>query len=104
MKSLRAQIRDIVENADTALALGAIHTLMPRSCSRKTVAVTICKMCEGRQLRKRKAPKSQRTHGTQYVYGPGRKAVEEIREGRAHPRKAMGFMALARQRQARARA
>lgn len=104
--TLRAQIRAAVDAADRRLAQPEIFDKVERGVGRNVFCVTIAQMLDDKQLSRRKATKAVRAvcPGVRFVYGPGPVPVED-REGAAgRRRKSIGFMAMAREREARAAA
>lgn len=105
--SLRQEIRRVVDAAERKLAQPEIYGQMPKGTSRKVFAVTIAQMLDAKQLSRGRATKKLRAQFpyVRHVYGPGREPVGE--RTRAADHRAFGtrgFMALKREREARARA
>jgi hypothetical protein len=101
--TLRAEIRHIVDDAEARLTAPEIYALVTRRASKPVFGVTLCQMVDDKQLSKRKA-KKRSGMGVRFTYGPGRVAViDAITGGARAPRKVMGFMAMRREREAKAR-
>lgn len=98
--SLRAEIRHIVEEADTFLIQPMIYAALTRRCSAHVFSVTIAQMLDAKQLRRRKAPKGS---GRRYAYGPGPEPVLGRHYRADRPERVRGFMAMKREREARRR-
>lgn len=101
--TLRADIRRVVDQADRRLAQPEIYDKLTRRTSPNSFCVTIAQMLRDRQLSRRKATIAvHAATGARFVYGPGPVLAED---GRVQPivqRKAMGFMAMKREREGRA--
>lgn len=103
--TLLADIRRIVDDAERFLAQIEIYAQLKVRASRDVFAVAVAKMRAARQLRRRKAAKAVRLiTGARFVYGPGPVAVIDRDRGIDRPQKHKGFMALKREREAKARA
>lgn len=103
MNSLRFSIREIAHGAEAPLTVAEIHGLLTRRVTRSDVSVTVCHMCDDRQLKKKRAPAAKRGKGVQYVYATGPELVVDQREGHENHKRGKGFMELAREREAKAR-
>ena len=78
--TLRLRIRDIVDAAERRLAQPEIYAklLQGGAVDRNTFCVTVAQMLGDRQLDRRKATKVvHAATGGRFVYGPGRKPVED---------------------------
>lgn len=102
--SLRAEIRSIVDAAGRHLLSGEIFANVKRRCTLATFGVTLAQMVNDEQLVK--VPVTRvRANGTRsrFAYRGGPKPVSERKEYRPERQKLKGFMALAREREAKQR-
>lgn len=104
VSTLRSDIRAIVDAADGWLTSPEIRAAVTRPCTPQVFGVTLTQMCDAKQLRKRKAPKSRRSNYAHLVYGPGPKPVSDTVERETRVSATKGFMQLARERRAKERA
>lgn len=99
--SLRAEIRTITDNAGKRLLSSAIFAqITRRGVTLANFHVTLGQMCEAKQLT-RHALKGKGTAKFEYESGPA--PVDMQKEYRPERQRIKGFMALAREREAKER-
>lgn len=100
--SLRAEIRHVVDEAESYLIGPAIYAALTTRCSKPVFGVTVAQMVDARQLSTRRAPKGSGA-GVRFAYGPGPEPVLAKQYRADRPERVKGFMAMKREREARRR-